>query len=134
MDQIVLLSGWSRPELWGTWTDGREAKLIVQIVSPINSPLELSGRMRAITDGRRPQKVDVVINGENVEHWTLSSGLNKRRAVIPVDVATRRQPMMVTFKILHPVAPSAISSSSDYRSLGIGVEEFRIDEKGRALK
>jgi hypothetical protein len=134
-DRIGLLAGWSYPEPWGTWTEGPQAKFILQLSLPIRAELQLVGRMVAITDGRQPQQVDVVINGEKVERWTLdASGVNERRALIPPIIAALRQPMLVRFDILHPVAPSTVSFSDDQRLLGIGMEELRIYEKDRTQK
>jgi|HubBroStandDraft_6_1064221.scaffolds.fasta_scaffold920875_2 hypothetical protein len=134
-DRIGLLVGWSYSESWGTWTDGAQANVILQLSLPIREELQLVGRMVAITDGRRPQQVEVVVNGQNIERWTFNApGLNERRALIPPNVAALRQPMLITFNIPHPVAPSTISWSDDHRLLGIGMEELRIDEKGRARK
>ena len=132
-DRVGLLAGWSLPESWGTWTDGPQANLILELPLPIRAELQLIGRMVAITDGRQPQEVDVVINGKKLARWTLNvSGLNERRAIIPSTVADLRQPMLVTFDVLHPVAPSSIRSSNDHRLLGIGMEELSIRDQHNA--
>ena len=85
-----------------------------------------------MTDGHQAQEVDVVVNGERVDSWTLAtSDVTERHAWIPANVAVRRQPMMITFNIHHPIAPSAIGSSRDRRLLGIGMEELRISPSHR---
>jgi hypothetical protein len=133
--QMILLSGWSQPEFWGTWTDESQAKLIIRLPVPVRSDLELVAKMYAMTNGHQPQEVDLGINGKKVERWTFTSyGLNERSAVIPANLLERDRPLVITFHVLYGVAPSAINSTSDDRLLGIGIKELRIYEKGSWLK
>jgi hypothetical protein len=128
-NQIVRGEGWSNPEEWGIWTVGKQATLAIRLPDQLPARLELTIRLNSMTDGRNPQKVDVLVNGQKVGHWVFANKKeDRRRLVIARSLAEMLRPMQLSFVIYRPVAPSSLGSSTDYRLLGIGLRELRIAE------
>jgi len=126
--QTVRLEGWSRPEGWGMWSDGKQASLGIRLPEQLPDQLLFTVRLVAI-GGDGQQAIDLVINGQKTAHWTLHNGDEQvRSSVVSRSIAAVRQPMQVSFVIDRPVAPSSLGSSSDNRLLGVGLLELRIEE------
>ena len=118
-----LLSGWSSPEDWGTWSDGSSAALHVGVVPA-------SGRWRAIFTFRvfgpgRKRKAIWVRRG-------AEAGAVKWRAV-PNDVVQQEiifqgnsEDMTLHFSFPDAQSPLELGMSKDPRKLGIGLIALEI--------
>ena len=127
--QTVRLGGWSQPEPWGMWSDGKQASLGIRLPEQLPDQLLLTVRLVTIgVDGQ--QAIDLVINGQKTAHWIFHHNDKQevRSSVVSRSIAAVRQPMQVSFVIDHPVAPSSLRSSFDNRLLGVGLLELRIEE------
>ena len=121
--------GWSFDEQWGTWSDGAEASLQLNLGRAYRSALDVSFRGQAFVTKEHPdQSVEVFANGTPVADWMFHNGESstERKARIPADV-TGSDTLKLTFKIKNPRSPASIGVSADTRALGILLEKLRID-------
>jgi hypothetical protein len=136
LDRAVLQSGWSEREKWGVWSEGSEARLVLD--AKPGERLMGSGdwllmvRARALVVPQRPQQVvDVVVNGTSVAVWTfqLGDGVLERRA--PVLAALVRFPLVVTFRFSNAATLGELGiMSGDERRFGIGLTSLRLAPAG----
>jgi hypothetical protein len=128
--QTVRLEGWSQPERWGMWSDGKQASLGIRLPEQLPDQLLLTVRLVTAIGVDGQQAIDLVINGQKTAHWIFHHNDKQevRSSVVSRSIAAVRQPMQVSFVIDHPVAPSSLGSSSDGRLLGVGLLELRIEE------
>jgi uncharacterized protein DUF7024 len=126
--QTARLEGWSHPERWGMWSDGKQASLGIRLPEQLPDQLLLIVRFNIAIGVVGQQAIDLVVNGQKIAHWIFHDREQQVRQVISRSIATLRQPMRVSFVIDHPVAPASLSSSSDERLLGVGLRELRIEE------
>jgi hypothetical protein len=120
------VSGWSAPEPWGTWTEGRRATLNIRFAVPPERGCTMRVLAHALIHASQPQvRVDVSVNGENLATWILKSSKNSEfRIKIPAE-KLRQDVCEITFDIPNPKSPAELGISSDARRLGIGV--VRVD-------
>jgi SAM-dependent methyltransferase len=124
VDPSVLRSGWSVPETWGVWSDGPEARLVLDPmpVLVVNGDLLLIVRATAFTVPQYPhQLLDVLVNDMPLSLWTFKAGDGsvERRARVPAPVVTF--PLIITFRLRNPISPAELGVSDDARRLGIGL-------------
>lgn len=127
--QQYTTDGWSVPEPWGTWTDGSIANLELRLdVSPQTNLYLVAQAVGFVTERNPTQDVDVIVNDEVVAHWSfrIREPVTMRQATIPPDIAGRKSPMQVQFRMINPISPEALDISSDDRELGLGMTELHI--------
>jgi len=124
--------GWAKPETWGTWTLGKDARLAMQLDgSPPSGDVELSAIVQAYVIEEHPElDVEVIVNGEQVDQWEFVYGESAgggRKAVVPADLVAKQNPLEIVFKIPDAKSPAELGVSSDGRVLGLGMHELRLD-------
>ena len=120
------LEGWSYPENWGIWTEGKHAKLALQLPKDLPKRLQLVVRAHAIRD-KLAQSVGIRVNDEKVGRWQFDNQEKVVRCLtISTEIAVRREPMYLSFHINRPLAPSSIGDFADDRLLGMGLMELEI--------
>ena len=123
-----LYSGWSQPEPWGTWTDGKVATLLL--------PLPARGRVQAVvlavtsyasaSEGGQ----DIAITIAN-DHWSGRVPIGKTTLVrIPVKDAAAGSIVRVTIDVGHPSSPMANGRIIDPRLLGLGLISITFEGEG----
>jgi hypothetical protein len=136
LDRAVLQYGWSEREKWGVWSDGSEARLVLD-AKPAERVMDpgdwlLMVRASALVVPQRPQQmVDVSVNGTSVAVWTfrLGDGVLERRA--PVLAALVRFPLVVTFRFRNAATLGDLGIMSvDGRRFGIGLTSLRLAPAG----
>ncbi len=126
--------GWSSSEDWGTWTDGREARLSFPLQQTLDFDLILSADALAFVTESHPElKVDIIANGSPVGTWTFrhNAPQTKRQVVIPSNVLSRKKTLEILFRFSDPVSPASLGLSGDSRLLGIGVRQLMLEENPR---
>ena len=123
-----LMEGWSGPEAWGVWIDGRNAKLGISLSgAKVKTPLSLSVQCLAHTTVSNPeQQVAVTLDGQRVALWTWKFGapdgdVNLRTLVIPAALIEGRERIVLFFDVSSPISPAATGASEDSRLLGFGL-------------
>lgn len=123
-----LYSGWSQPEPWGTWTEGKEATLLL--------PLPATGRVQALvlavtayaSASEGGQNITITIADE---HWSGRVPIGKTTLVrIPVKNAAPLSVMHVTIDVGRPSSPTANGQVIDPRLLGLGLISITFEGEG----
>ena len=138
--------GWSFAEGEYTWTDRKTASLIIPIEKP-ESDVRLTAKFSPfIVPGRlQGQKVDVIVNGRNVGHWTIpdqganienypqSDRLEERTILIPKRFL-KDSSMMITFSLPYAISPRNLGIGKDSRTLGLAMRSIVLAESEPAQK
>jgi GT2 family glycosyltransferase len=119
----LLLSGWSFPEDWGTWSDGSSAALHLGVVPK-------SGRWRAILTfrifgPRRKRKTIGVRRGEEVDSVNWRAVANQ---IVQQEIIFQGNSEDTTLHFSFPDAqsPLELGMSKDPRKLGVGLIALEI--------
>jgi len=123
---FALVSGWSDPEAWGTWSVGEESILRVRVPAlRTTSPVKLALRYRVIPvpDGS-PSVVECAVGDAPLARWELDAASAAGELTLDVPGG----PELVEIRLVAPEAksPLELGLSDDPRRLGIGVEELRV--------
>ena len=126
-------TGWSTPEPWGTWSDGKFASL-----APIPLPQAVKNRELLLKVDVRPliakpgqtQIARVSANGIVVANWLFTAANPERTAVaiIPRRALEHNDSLALSFELPEAVSPASFGLSQDTRKLGIGIEHIEIRE------
>jgi hypothetical protein len=133
MDSI-LLRGWSVPEKFGRWTDGRTAELLVRL-DPL-PPQDLLMTLDVVTSiggfvSPQPEiVVRVLVNDAPLDTWVFhqENQSTPRMVVIPATLLEQTRGMVITLRIAQPHSPRELGfNRKDKRNLGIMVRSIRFD-------
>ena len=124
-----MLSGWSPPESWGTWTDARSAALQFYLREKPLGPLLLEVEARAYTCVSHPaQTVSVECQGETLALWAFDSDRFETKSLaIPASALTGSGSLTIFFQLLNPASPAELGESDDLRLLGMALRSLRIE-------
>lgn len=118
----LLGSGWSAPEVWGVWSEGPIATLVLGLGSRPAAPVTLTVRAHALPRRTSPTRVIlVVVDGTVVATWTVGAEVAEYTAPLP----PARQPgaaVVVRFHIQDPSSPSELGMAHDERRIGLALQ------------
>jgi hypothetical protein len=116
-----MLDGWiPYGELWGSWTEGSNASLIIPL--PAGKTRSLALKLRAFVNGKHPnQSFEILINGTLVKKVSLDQFEGNVVEVPLPESLLSDQFIRVQFKLLNPASPKSLGISDDGRQLGIGL-------------
>jgi hypothetical protein len=129
---LYTADGWSNPEEWGRWTDGREASLNIPLDTATLAPesdLILTAELQAFVSENHPSQTFVIkANGTRIEDGAFNLGTPSHEitATIPASVARMKTPLQVTITLENPISPARVGVSNDNRMLGLGLQRLRI--------
>lgn len=131
------LSGWSQPEVWGTWSDGNESYLQFTLNKPVNGDLELLIEGHAFITERHPsQTIDVLVNRQyaGTLKYDLKYDRKSNDGVRTVTIPKRSWSqnngrLLIQFRFKDAISPSDLGLSSDGRRLGLGMSSIELKEK-----
>ena len=122
------LSGFSRNEKWGTWTDGDVAIMNMRVKKGENKDLFLKATLRPYLGKRlKEQVVTVFANNQEIAKWHIAQK-DTYQAKIPATVMLTDN-IELKFKISNPLSPASEGLSSDRRELGIGLYDMVINDE-----
>jgi GT2 family glycosyltransferase len=120
----LLDSGWSAPEAWGAWSNGRESRLRL--------PLAADGRkwrivfqMLAYANADHAQRVRVMLAGDELARWAFKSNTTYDREL---SVLAQENHPLLTFLFPDAVSPQQLGESRDARTLAIGLIKITISQ------
>jgi hypothetical protein len=121
-----LVSGWSAPESWGTWTAARYAEIKMDPRELPNAPggIQLRFQANVLVNARHPhQRVKVTLNGASVVSYDATYPASSITINVPVsaEVISRARMLMIGFELPDAVAPKDIGLGDDGRLLAIGL-------------
>ncbi|MDJ0716998.1 MAG: hypothetical protein QNJ54_22740 [Prochloraceae cyanobacterium] len=123
---------WSKSGENGTWIDGTEAHLIMQIKQPIKDNLILKATVTPFLHEKHPEQlVDILVNGHFVNQWrfqfhSIDEPTITREAIIPAKLINLNSPLDITFRILKPASPYSLELSEDKRLLSLQFKNFQL--------
>ena len=122
---FALCGNWSKPESWGTWSDGGLAKIFIPFNGMQAKAINIT--LQAFVNGKHPeQKIEYTIDGQKHKALTLKQ-FSGNQIVIPVDDSMRADGYaLVEFKLLNPVSPKSLGQGDDSRELGIGLTKLEV--------
>ncbi|MBU9617426.1 hypothetical protein KTE47_07295 [Burkholderia multivorans] len=127
--RFYLSSGWSRPESWGTWSDAREATIVLPLTK--SDVRELSFTANALVTTKRVEQVfDIFANGVDVGSVSLTAPNNNKFDIhISDEVLSRMQEartLKLKFKFRDPVSPKDLGINDDDRTLALGLVSLTV--------
>jgi hypothetical protein len=122
------LSGWSEPEPWGTWKQGKRASIHLSIESPIKSSALLTVQSTAFLMATHSLLlVTIFCEGIFIGEWYINNGeLASRNLAIPASAIVERKDLHLEFRIANSVSPASCGESADHRLLGLGVTKLSL--------
>jgi hypothetical protein len=129
------IKGFSVPEKWGRWTDGREAGFVVNMGPGLLGPHELEIEWMGFTVPNHPiSKASLYIGNRVVKELEYRHGMmpQTERVPVPSDLFNGATQLSVNIKIHQPKTPSELGLSPDSRQLGVAVRRVCIAEAGQS--
>jgi len=119
--------GWSGPEGGFTWTDGKNATLVI----PVNQPqtdLTLSASLFPFIAGEAiKQKVYINVNGKRLGEWDVAAD-GEYKIKIPKEYI-KNSLSEVSFEMPGAVSPQELNISNDARSLGVAMRSIILSQQ-----
>lgn len=119
-------SGWSHPEPWGIWSEGRRSELDIDPQRlPDASGLVLEFKALVfVTPSHPTQRVDVSIDGSNLHHYAVQYPASEliMRVPIPKRLLALQQHIRIDFDLPDAISPQAAGVNPDPRQLALGLE------------
>jgi hypothetical protein len=118
--------GWGTSNSAGTWTEGPMAMLRLGLEhGELSRPLILTVEATGFTVPEHPRLfVDVVVNGQPVDQWTLRYAFrpaSRWEARIPAALTAGRRDLNVEFRFRNPEAPLYLGAGPSSNFLGLNV-------------
>jgi hypothetical protein len=129
---MYIGNGWGSPEVWGRWTEAREAKLAIPLDATTlesDSKLTITAEIQAFVSAKHlNQSFILKANGTQIGSGVFRLGEEPHEisAVIPSNLARIKSPLEITFLLENPISPAKLGMSEDRRMLGIGLRRLRI--------
>ncbi|SEM39100.1 hypothetical protein SAMN04487857_101518 [Pseudomonas sp. ok272] len=118
-----LAKGWSPSETWGTWSDGKDAEIILRPTSQVHSLLLEASPWLAPT--LTHQDVAIRVNDVAVFTTRLTQAQpNMIDIALPAEVrelVAQQGMLRIQFHLPNAASPQALGVSEDGRELGIGI-------------
>jgi len=129
-DTQYLGRGWSKPEHWGTWSEGRHARIYLPVVSKATiQKIRIEGHP-LVSDAHQQQRVDIRIDGLKAGTTTLTARSEPAFEItLPESLEKKLETIdTLTLEIDLPnaVRPSEIGVNSDPRVLGLGLKSITL--------
>lgn len=110
--------GWSNQEKWGTWTDGSESTMYLDIKQHITSDLTLKFYAHSCV---QPRNIKIVANGQNIAKVLVTMNDSELKLTVPKEVFQKSKLLELKFIIGEAKPLSELIDTSDSRKLGIGL-------------
>ena len=123
-----LASGWSKPENWGTWTEGRQAKIQLRVQPPARSIV--IDALAFISPGHPGQRLIVSLNGQQVLDTRLMQ-FQGNRLEIPISAALSQRlgnddRLDIELHLPDAVSPRQLGINDDSRIMGLGLKTLTV--------
>ena len=115
---FVLLAGWAYPEAWGSWSDGRSAKLVLPLPEGRPSYLTLTARA-FVPPKQRQQIVEVWVNDQLYKTMTFAKDDRNEIEIALSQAILSNRYISIDFRFQTPVKDLGLGD--DDRALAIGL-------------
>jgi hypothetical protein len=126
-----LIDGWSFPEPWGIWSEGKRASMTFKLQPAPKRALLMQVNATGFCGGDHETSVVVETNGQRMARWHFPTGNGMWHKVSLPTSVTRAPYLNVVFHIERPVSPLKLGLSDDYRELGLGMNMLCFQESPR---
>jgi len=118
--QAYLGKGWSTPEAWGVWMDGKSAKLTLPL--PDQKANELQLTLQAfLTPKITSQILNIYINGKDSGVLKIDGGQNVFIGSLKDIDLSKVEFLSIEFRPMTPIKPKDQGLGDDERLLSIGL-------------
>lgn len=139
----LLLDGWSTAEPWGRWSEGEQARVVMEIGNSSQEDIELLVEARAFLKevAHEAQQVEVFFDDQRLGTLKYAASVDLAPSVRVLQIPRERMPEttggatswhVLTFRIKSPRSPADLGLSVDARKLGIGLVSLDLQEKAIA--
>ncbi|MGF6125855.1 hypothetical protein QF019_001044 [Pseudomonas frederiksbergensis] len=123
-----LAQGWGTPESWGTWSDGRDAQILLRV--PPEAKSIVIDALAFVLPMHASQTVVFSINGVQALSTRLTT-VQGNRIEIPITAAIHAAVVSDTMMRIHVQLPDAISPKQlglgdDTRVMGLGMKSLSV--------
>lgn len=129
----IISVGWSFAEGLGTWTEGDNAMVFLNLSQKTDSDLMLTIEGMPYINVKHPRlDVEVVVNQRSLGYfnYTLGNFSTAKQITIPKSVINRNNFLLLQFKFKNAISPKALNLSPDVRELGLFFSSLRVAKKG----
>jgi hypothetical protein len=127
----TLVSGWSSPEAWGIWSEGKESVLRFKVIQALRADLNVTLSGSPFESPTGVQEVEIVVNGQLVSKISTPSRSSKTsfNFSVPKELISRNDNRVeLLIKVSNPTSPLELGISNDPRKLGFGLVSVSIKE------
>lgn len=124
----MMMSGWSSPEIWGTWSKGKYASLMIPCPADkgvSEGPMTIELDLVPFIADKHPVVI-FQINNDNEKVW---HGSIEKEEIIEVMLSENscdsNDATTLTFYIENPMSPTSLGLSGDDRKIGVGLRRIR---------
>ena len=123
---VYRTHGWSRTEVWGTSSIGRESGVILKLAEAPERDLKLKLHLEGyVFPGWSEQTVEVVVNGEVIHTLEITERAKRTYEVlVSREVVEKNGLLALDFRYLSPVVQSEIGVSSDTRLQAVAMNNL----------
>ena len=123
-----LANGWSAAESWGTWTEGRQAKIEMRVLPQARSIV--LDTLAFILPQHPSQRVIVSLNGEQVLSTSLPQ-FQGNRLEIPISASlsqslARDDRLDIELQLPDAISPQQLGINDDSRVMGMGLKTLTV--------
>jgi hypothetical protein len=114
-----LIWGWAEPEPWGTWSVGKQSKLVMPMPRGAKS---LTLDVRALIGANHPtQELELIVNGVGQGKVSLSKPDQNQIPISLTQVDKQEKYVAIQLNYINPVKPKTLGQGPDERDLAIGI-------------
>lgn len=136
----LLVDGWFAQEPWGRWSEGDEARVLLEVPYPPNGDLELlvNGQAFLIPEKHPDQQVEVFLQGEKIgqlnyslpaDDGPVSKAITIPHKLLPEPAMATEQWILLTFRFKTPQSPASFGLSEDTRRISLGLIDLSLRMK-----
>ena len=116
-----LTEGWSTPEDWGTWSNGKDAEILFPEF--VYTARQIYLKINIYNPNNERKIIFVTLNNEKPLEIYLSDNLPQTLALSIPDRSSHQESQFLRIKFHVPqvVSPASIGKGSDQRDLGVGI-------------
>jgi hypothetical protein len=118
--------GWSDPEAFGAWTEGKHALLVLPLAPDWEGGITVTAEARAYAPPpRSSQEVLASVNGHPIAHWRVLQEFGRFEAEVPRTLWTGGA-IVLDLAIPGALSPYEAERAPDDRTLGIAVRSVTV--------
>lgn len=123
----LLVAGWSAPESWGTWSEGKRSELVMDARQMPYAPHGIRLHFEAnvlVTPNHRRQRIFISLNGDKVAERSVIYPQSSMAfdVDIPPGLGSAARKIEIGFDLPDAVRPASIGLGGDSRVLAIGLK------------